>query len=173
MDYLKQFVIPFSGLKVGLHRFEYDIDGKFFEAIECTEFDEGSIKVNLKLERLERMLILDFRFTGSLDVICDRCLESFDYWLDFSKKLIIKFGSERQEISDEIIMIAEADHQINISHFIYEFITLGMPVKKMHPDSADGTSACNPLMLEKLNNPVKADANDPRWDALKKIKPDQ
>ncbi|MCG8752955.1 DUF177 domain-containing protein, partial [Tenacibaculum finnmarkense] len=43
MKDLKNFDIPFVGLKEGSHLFTYQIDKKFFEAFQFDEFDDANI----------------------------------------------------------------------------------------------------------------------------------
>ncbi len=170
MDYLKDFVIPFVGLKLGKHRFHYRIDKKFFEAIRYAELKEGMLDVVLELDKQERMIIMDFHIHGKLGVICDRCLEPFLKEVDIQKELIFKLGSAYSEESDDIIIIPETDHQIDVSHYIYEFIMLSIPLSVLHPDDEKGNSTCNKTMLEHLNKLQGSAQHDPRWDELKKLK---
>jgi len=48
---LKEYFIPFSGLKLGKHEFVYEIDNAFFESFEYQEFNGASIHVTAILER--------------------------------------------------------------------------------------------------------------------------
>ena len=51
MKPLKEFEIPFVGLKIGKHNFEYQIDNKFFEYFEYEEFNDVNVDVNLELDK--------------------------------------------------------------------------------------------------------------------------
>ncbi|MCK4361636.1 MAG: DUF177 domain-containing protein, partial [Bacteroidales bacterium] len=78
MDYLKQFVIRFSGLSIGNHQYKFIIDEKFFEKFDFSEIKNGKITVDLLLNKQENVLILNFIINGTVNVTCDRCLEPFD-----------------------------------------------------------------------------------------------
>ena len=72
------------------------------------------------------------------------------------------------------MIIGKDDHEIEVGQFMYEFIILALPVKRIHPTDSNGNSSCNPDMLEKLNahrakESDQKDQTDPRWDALKGI----
>jgi hypothetical protein len=41
MKALKAYTIPFVGLKLGEHHFDYDIDNTFFHKFEYNEFNAG------------------------------------------------------------------------------------------------------------------------------------
>ena len=49
MKDLKEFNIPFVGLKEGSHLFEYQIDKKFFESFQFDEFNNTNLKADLIL----------------------------------------------------------------------------------------------------------------------------
>lgn len=170
VDYLKQFVIPFSGLKIGEHHFDFEIDDKFFEAIEAAEISHGRVLVNIKLIKQERMLIFDFRISGAVEVTCDRCLDTFDQAVEGEERLIVKFGESWSEESDEVIIIPESEHQINLSQYLYEYISLLLPMKRVHPVDENGRSTCNPDMLDRIQGQDHSQASDPRWDVLKNLK---
>ena len=56
MKVTNEFLIPFIGLKLGKHQFEYQISKAFFEHFEYDEFESANIKVNIVLEKKNTML---------------------------------------------------------------------------------------------------------------------
>lgn len=170
MDYFNNFVIPFQGLKVGVHRFDFKADDKFFEQFKSAEILKGDVQVVIEMTKQERMLILDFVFNGWVEVSCDRCLDVFKHPVDGNERLIFKFGDDWQELSNEVIMIPEMEHQLNVNQYIYEFILLLLPMQRIHPEDQDGVSTCDVAMLERLDNHEEIEGIDPRWDALLKLK---
>lgn len=170
MNYLKKFIIDFKGLSIGDHDFNYEIDDKFFECFEYSEIKKGDLKVNITLEKQERMLILNFRINGFVNIICDRCLEYYKQTISGEKILIIKSGENKHEETDEILILPESEYNINVSKYIYEYIVLLLPLKHVHPIDENGNSGCNKDMLEKIKLLSKKKKYDNRWDALKKIK---
>ncbi len=170
MDYLKQFVIPFRGLKLGEHHFDFEIDDKFFDATETVDIEHGQVHVDVDLTRQERMLILECGIAGRVELKCDRCLEPYDQPVSGRERLIVKFGEDWDEESDEVIIIPESEYQIDISQYLYEFINLLIPMQHIHPDDENGNSTCDPDMIARLGQHSNEQASDPRWDALKKLK---
>ncbi|MCK5766405.1 MAG: DUF177 domain-containing protein [Bacteroidales bacterium] len=166
MEALQEFVIPFLGLKEGVHDYAFDIDAEFFESFEYSEIEQGKVHVDLSLDRQERMLIFNFTISGSVQLPCDRCLTLMDLPVDGENRLIVKFGPEWKEESDEILIIPEKESRIDISSFIYEYIMLLLPYKRVHPE---GEAHCDPEMLERLGW-HSARETDPRWEALKDLK---
>ncbi len=170
MNYLKQFVIPFTGLKFGVHQYEFVIDDQFFDALDYSMFKKGSLKVGLELNRQERMLIFDITISGDVERDCDRCLDPISYPVESTHKLIFKFGEDWEDLSDEIVIIPESEYEINMAHYLYEFICLALPMQCVHPDDKNGVSTCNPEMLKLLGYHPESHEVDPRWEALKKLK---
>jgi uncharacterized protein len=82
------------------------------------------------------MIQLFFHIIGTVELICDRTLEPFDFLLDIHQKLILKYGEEDEELTDEIAIISKNTQQINIAQYVYEFIGLAIPMKKLHPSLA-------------------------------------
>ncbi len=61
------------------------------------------------------------------------CLDDMNLDVDTQSRLIVKFGKEYSEESDEIVIIPEEEGEINIAWFLYEFIALTIPIKHVHP----------------------------------------
>ena len=170
MNFIDQFTIQFAGLEAQNYQFNFLIDDEFFSNFEESEIKHGKVVVDIDLEKQARMLILDFGIKGVVSLICDRCLDEFDFPLDTSSRLILKIGSERKEITDEIVMITESDHQINVAQYIYEYIHLALPMKRTHPESGDDATLCNKEIIEKLQKLSRSSIeSESQWDALKNL----
>ena len=171
MDYLKQFVIPFGGLKPGVHQFSFEIDNKFFEQYEHSEIKKGNITVEISLEREEKMLILNFLINGNVEINCDRCYEPFLLPVSGKERLIVKFGDSFHEENEEVQIIPLGETQIDVSSFIYEFVHLLIPFRRVHPDDEIGNSLCDPDIIRRIDEREASSGPDPRWEVLKKLKP--
>jgi uncharacterized metal-binding protein YceD (DUF177 family) len=165
---MKEFVIPFFGLKIGKHEFDFQIGQAFFEAFENSEITRSEILVRLELEKSTNMLILQFEAEGSFESACDRCALPIDVPFTASERVIVKFGDEAYEETDEIILLSHDTHEIDVAHRIYEMILLNLPLKRVHEDIKD----CDPSVIERLSIDKSSEEEpiDPRWEALKKLK---
>jgi uncharacterized protein len=173
MEYLSKFDISFVSLPYGSHRYEYNIDDKFFTYFENSVIQKGNMHVNLDIDRQETMLILNFDFKGSFELECDRCLEKFDFPIDDNHVLVIKLAGEADgEPEDDVITISTNEPSIHIAQPLYDFLSLLIPYRKTHPDNDDGESTCNPEFLKKIEglSQHEENHNDPRWETLKKLK---
>jgi len=170
VNYLKEFYIPFKGLNVGVHNYKWEVSHKFFEAIDNSEIDDAIIEVELDLEKQERMMICNFSIAGSIFVKCDRCLDQLKLPVNTENTLYIKFGVENDEEDDDVMIIADSEYQIDVSNLINEFITLSLPLQKVH--SSDG-NGCNMEIINKLEELSGKNNVDPRWEQLKNLKFDK
>lgn len=174
---LKEFNIPFSGLKLGKHEFVYEIDNAFFESFDYQEFSGASIHTKAILEKMSNMMELRIEAEGTVNVDCDLTGEPFDQPIESELHLVIKFGEEYNDEDDEILIIPHGEYQINIAQYIYEMLVLAVPQKRVHPGVEDGTLKSDILdKLEELQpkeNKKPAEKTDPRWDDLKKLLTDK
>ena len=169
MDSLNDFAIPFKGLSLGNHSFDFDVNDTFFEHFEYSEIKKGKVSVEVSLERQERMLVFWFIIQGSVEVTCDRCLDVFDHPINGREQLIVKFGHERMEESDDVLVIPHTDYQIDLATIIYEFINLLLPIRHVHPMNKDGEYACDPDVTKFITETPAHEETDPRWDALRRL----
>ncbi|MDT0538639.1 MULTISPECIES: YceD family protein [Croceitalea] len=174
---LKEFFIPFSGLKLGKHKFEYKIENKFFESFDYQEFNATLIDVEVELNKTSTMMELDFKAKGSVNVDCDLTREPYDQVILSDLQLVVKFGEEYNDENDEILIIPHGEYQLYIAQYVYEMLVLAVPHKRVHPGVLDGTLQSEALdKLEELELKETKEENnniDPRWDGLKKLLTDK
>ena len=119
-------------------------------------------------------MTLNFQIDASVELICDRSLDNFDYPVKVDEKVIIKFGEDNYALSEDVIVIKQDTSSINVAEFVYEFITLAVPLKKLHPRYEDEFEEDDePEMIYTSQEDEEEDNSqepDPRWEALKKLK---
>ena len=172
MSFTDQFNIKFSGLSEGVHLFDFEIGKLFFDTFENTEVENAKVQVKVEMFKQSNMLTFDLAIEGFLNLTCDRCLDNFDFQIKNNYTFFVKFGKTTYEESDDVIILAEHEPQINIAQYIYEYIMLCVPAKVVHPDDEKGESTCNKDFLKKLKEfePDTQTDIDPRWEMLKKLK---
>jgi uncharacterized metal-binding protein YceD (DUF177 family) len=183
MNKRKEFLIPFAGLKLGKHHFEYQISNAFFEIFDYHEFNNSNIKANVVLEKKSTMLELAFKHKGTVNVACDMTNEEFDLPIKGNMKLIVRFGEAFNNDNEELLILPHGEFQIDIAQYIYEMIVLSIPLRRIHPGVKDGslnTEALKKLKeltikeLKKEHKKEEKEENiDPRWDKLKQLLTDK
>jgi uncharacterized protein len=170
---LRTYSIPFTGLKLGKHDFEYEINKTFFDEFEYSLVKKGDLQCKVELDKQEAMLILNFHIKGAIELACDKCLAEYPFPVDIHEQQIAKFSDEGADEGEEIIILTKNDHEINIAGLIYEYVNVAVPFISVCSDTGN-TPYCDKEMLARLNelsaNSGQEDEADPRWDALKNIK---
>ena len=167
-DTLKQFNIPCSGLKLGSYAYQFTLDKTFFDHFENEDIKDANVLVDLQFEKKSNMLILEFSLQGTYNVICSRCLQSYDQEVEGDERIIVKFGDENDDEPD-IIFLPHSETKINISDVLYEVAVLMLPMVSVHPDNENGISQCDPEMLQKLSEFTAKNKPDSQWDQLKNL----
>jgi len=166
---LDEYIIPFSGLKNGIHQFDFEANDQFFACFENSEITRGNLKIQIELDRKSVLLILDISVEGQVVVPCDRCGDDFILSVKGKQSVLVKLGNETSEGEDDVIYLSLKEHEVNIAQPVYETIALALPYQRVHPDGG-----CNAEALKKIRlfskDENKSDSVDPRWDALKQLK---
>ena len=148
------YAISFKGLSLGCHLFDWTIDGRFFALYEMSEISDASIDVQLTLVKHTRFFELRFVFNGWAKVFCDRCLDPLRLDVEADAQMFVKFGDhagEDDSDDNDVIILPHEEDQLDVSQYLYEYVHLGLPLRRVHPDDANGNSTCNAEMLGRLN----------------------
>ena len=169
---LKSFEINLARLENGTHHFQFELVPDFFETFENNLVEDGFGKASLIMDKSESMMGLNFTIEVDVLLICDVSLESYRESLICQKKHIVKFSLTSEELSDEISTIDMGMQILNVSGYIYEFVSLEIPMKKVHPRLRGQERADLVYKYEtpSLNDQEQENKIDPRWEVLKKIK---
>jgi uncharacterized metal-binding protein YceD (DUF177 family) len=180
MKNTKEYLIPFIGLKLGKHHFEYQISNAFFEIFDYNEYQDSNIKVNVVLEKKSTLLELSFKHKGVVNVPCDLTSEDFDLPVKGKMKLIIRFGEDYNNDNEELLILPHGEFEVDIAQYIYEMIVLSVPLRRVHPGVKDGSlktdalTKLNELKVKEEKKENKQEENiDPRWDKLKQLLTDK
>jgi uncharacterized protein len=170
VKYLKQFNIPISGLEIGTHQYDFLIDGKFFEAFEESEIKICRVALHLELLRQTELISLQFSFIGSIELTCDRCLDPFDFPVETDESVVLKFKARSSDVAKgEEDYILPEQQEIDIRQYIYDFISLQIPFRRVHPEDKKGKSMCDEDVLRRIEALSVKKETDSRWDLLKDL----
>jgi uncharacterized metal-binding protein YceD (DUF177 family) len=177
MKSTNEYLIPFVGLKLGKHQFEYQINKKFFDAFEYEDFESCDVKVSVVLDKKTTMLEINFKHYGTVNVPCDVAGEMFDLPIKGKIKLVVQFGDAFNNDNDELLILPHGEHQIDLSQYIYEMIVLSVPFKRVNPESKVKKSSMNEEPVQSKKEDKKKEEKeediDPRWAKLKQLLTDK
>lgn len=168
----RKYIIPFTGLSIGKHEYEYNLTNKFFEGLEYSEIKNGDVRIDVRLNKQSTMLILDFIIRGTVTIPCDRCSDECTIKIKGEYQLFVKHVGEvdiNSKPDEDMIALSANDGELDIAHQLYEYTILSLPAKRVHNKLIE----CNQEVIKKLKEIELAEQNqslDPRWDKLKDIK---
>ena len=150
--------IEIRGLSYGEHPFRFKVDGSFFEAYENDTVSDADLDVSAVVTKEHGRMALDLSITGNVTVKCDRCLADLTVPVDIQVPFSVMFSSYAADAdadgdgADEVILLDSDSADIDLSQIIYDYVSLSLPIKKVHPDGQ-----CDPVMMEKLKDILKTE----------------
>jgi DUF177 domain-containing protein len=183
----KDYIIPFVGLKLGVHEFKFNITDTFFDSFEYSIIHKGNVMVVLQLDKKETMLIGNYSISGVVEIECNRCNDPMNADIEGEYQLVYKFDTVPSD-DESLIIVYPEEFEINVAENILELITVSLPKRSVHNEGE-----CNEDMISLLDEYVMVsdeeaitsedepqseknkgedddDDIDPRWSALKDLK---
>jgi len=176
MDALSPFLLPIGGLKNGFHQFDFQVDKSFFDRFESSLIQDGDFDLIVFMDKRTDMLDLKFVFKGFAKTDCDRCLAPIRLPTEGENRLIVKFGEEQPEEKAEVFYLPIGETEFSVAPFVYEFISLALPMIKRYDCEKENPRPCDLGLLAKLSavsssdGPTQVgDSDDSPWDVLKNL----
>ena len=170
---VEAYRINIVGLSNKVHHFDYEIGNDFFNRYGTDFISEGTFHVDVTLDKHETFIGAEFKISGKAILVCDRSLDTFEYPIASTNTLVFKFGEETKEISDDIVIISRETVSLELGQYIYEYIGLAIPMKKLHPRYQQEDEDGDGRIVYKSDTVENKDSQndiDPRWEKLKKLK---
>ncbi len=185
MGKFSAFKLPLKSLGAGTHEFEYHLDKQFFANMESADVHDADLTVHLTVKYNGDFYNLAFRIDGEVVLICDRCLDDLHFPIDATYDIVVKYGEDYDDSSDEVLEIPDSDNYFNVAYMIYDTVELAIPIKHVHPmgkcnrqmsallkkhraTASDEDAELENELIEEMDSMPDSGA-DPRWDALRKL----
>lgn len=152
MKRFSEYIIPFSSYSNGLQEFEFELVDAFFGLFPESEIQKAEVLVHVEMIKQEHQLEFSFTLNGWVLLPCDRCLENYEQPVTGEFNLYAKFGHGNNEDEFDVVWLPNDAYQIDLSQYLYEYVMLSLPMRKVHPDKAGGKQGCDPGMLDLLKN---------------------
>jgi uncharacterized metal-binding protein YceD (DUF177 family) len=172
MGRFDKYNVDLKGLKTDALEMEFSLDNAFFGDIDGEEFQRGAVNAVVSVRKNRDIFDFSFCLNGTVVVPCDRCLDDLVIEVATENTLRVKLGEEYADDGD-IVIVPEQDGDLNIAWYLYEFIALALPMKRVH-----APGKCNHEMTGKLKrhsagaaneDPMEEQDIDPRWAGLKNL----
>ena len=155
--------------KILIEDIEKEINGTlFYEFHEFMEEFGAEISANLQLKSLGQFIEITGKAQGNLKLICDRCLNEYEYKLNINIEETFAKQSLQDEYSQEFelqrgqfIIDLNGEKEIDIYDLLYQSVILALPNKKVC-----GINCNEDMFMSDENYHV----HDSRMDVFKNIK---
>ena len=157
-------------MPIGTQEFECHLGGDFFANMESLDIQDADLNVKLLVAHKSDVYNLKFEIEGEITLLCDRCLDEMQYDVDTEYHIVVKYGEEYCDDSDEVLVIPENENYLNVANIIYDTVSLSIPMVHVHEEGE-----CNEEMSEKLrkhqahSEESDEEVIDPRWAKLKEL----
>ncbi len=167
-----RYEIDIFKLRNGQHTYNFDVNDAFFEAFENSPVKKGNGRVEVILEKEERMIQVDMHLSLTIPLECDKTLKPFDYQVEENKEIMYKYGESEEELDEDLYMITRNTQRIDLTHLIYEYVCMAIPMRKIHPDHLDESEEDELIYRSEGSGDQEDDGDDsvdPRWSKLKDL----
>lgn len=155
--------------KILIEDIEKEINGTlFYEFHEFMEEFGAEISADLQLKSLGQFIEITGKAQGNLKLICDRCLNEYEYKLNINIEETFAKQSLQDEYSQEFelqrgqfIIDLNGEKEIDIYDLLYQSVILALPNKKVC-----GINCNEDMFMSDENYHVQ----DSRMDVFKNIK---
>lgn len=164
VEALPEHTIAISGLKDGHYDHVFTLGADFFRACGREDFLGGQAQVDVGLEKSNHLLVARIHVKGHVEMLCDRCNAPMQQPVEGDQRQIFKFTGAGETDDDELVGLPADTTEINLTHYIYECISLHLPIRHVHPQGK-----CDPAVMEVLERIQVNHVPDPRWAGLKDL----
>lgn len=111
----------------------YELGEDFWKLFENSLVEEGKLTATVNIKKSLNSIQLLFDIQGEVVLVCDRSLEVFNHTIQVEKKVVFKWGDENKELDIDLYTIKTHTSIINVAQHLYDFVSLGIPMKRIHP----------------------------------------
>lgn len=171
-DSIIEYQLPHTGLKKGIHTFNFELTEKFFAQFENALIQKCDIQATVTLDNKQEPYTIEIDLDGIIWNECDKCtapipLSIHASYLVYAKYIYDEILKDNDEM--EIIYLTKDDQFINITQFLYDFVHLSIPAYSIC-DQPGKTEYCDKEIIKLLEKQQQEQTTDPRWADLDKLK---
>ncbi len=116
-------------LSKGTYDYAFRLNRDFFSSFENADILDAALDTEIKICKTdEQESIITVKITGTLVVLCDRCLDKLTVPVSFESTL------EEEEILE---CLNDFTGQMDFTQYVYDNICLAIPIKRVHESEKD------------------------------------
>ncbi|EHG24112.1 hypothetical protein HMPREF9332_00313 [Alloprevotella rava F0323] len=119
----------------GIEPLHFSLHDDFFAEIEQDEIKGGRLDVTVKVrEAAGDIYTVKISLQGSINVLCDRCLDELSIDIDTSDVVRVSYGDEAETTDYDLKFVPHNSNMYNIAWDIYEIAVTSLPLERVHPE---------------------------------------
>lgn len=133
MGKFSDFKLRLKGMQEGKHHYDYHLGKDFFVNMENTDVHDADVTVGLDVDYRHGVYDLTATVTGTITLLCDRCLDDLIWPIETTYHVSVEYGDEYRDESDELLVIPDSDDYLNIAYMLHDTVALTIPMRHVHP----------------------------------------
>ena len=161
-----EFRLPLKTIPEGVQEFEYHLGKQFFVNMESADIHDADLSVKLTVTHKHDIYDLAFHVTGTVTLICDRCLDDLIQPIDASYEIAVKYDTASLAIPVKHV------HPLGKCNRAMSALLRKHRATKVDDEDAELTDQLIDEMdsMDSAPDDSQEEApTDSRWDALKKL----
>lgn len=170
MDRLDRYKVDLKEVANATLERDWHLGDDFFGEVQSSDIQAGTVDVHLSVKPVGGALKMLFSISGEVQVACDRCLEPMTLPVSVERELTARWGEEYDD-DGKTLTVPEGTGEVNVAWNIYEFISLEVPMRHVHPEGECHGEVEELLEQYGAEEPGEEQEApiDERWSELKKI----
>ncbi len=150
----------------GIHRVQTSKPSNGLKLLEHGKLI-GKIDLNATIDRRDQDLNLKAELSSTAELICDRCLRTFQQ--DVTARFDLFFSTKLSNLDDEIKPLSLNNPMIDLSEDIRSALVLALPIKLLCIENCRGLCPTCGANWNDESCSCHSEFRDPRWDKLKEL----
>ncbi|HBJ76387.1 MAG TPA: nucleic acid-binding protein [Porphyromonadaceae bacterium] len=152
-------------------RYSFLLGKDFFTTIGNEQYPDGKVGVEVVVKHEGSVFDINFLYSGTIVLICDRCLDTFDFPVSSKSTLKVRLGESYRELEDNLWEVEREKGEVNVMWRMFEDIILSLPIQHIHKEGECNEKMENILKEHSPEQEVQKgeDEIDPRWEKLKEL----
>jgi len=159
--------INIANINDGLSQLEMSEPSRDFALLDHGHL-KGSIQVKMVIDKRQEDLNLKATVVTSSELVCDRCLKTFDKELNSCFELY--FSSKLSDSEEDNTRHLNLNNPvINLLEDVHSSLVLSLPIKLLCEENCRGLCPTCGVNLNEQKCDCRKDQNDSRWETLKNL----
>lgn len=164
--------IPLTAIKTGKCEFKFETVLQDIDAGEGRRFPDN-IRITARITTVGPDFLLDLRVESEGDFVCDRCGASFRPIIQGGIQTLFTFHPADPDVEDDDVRVLEpGTDEIDLRRDVIDALILAVPAKAVCRESCKGLCPRCGTNLNETDCGCTFEEIDPRWDVLRRLKPD-